>query len=123
MQLINFFRQLFFIPHYILFLLSANKAVISKDLLANNVEKLNFFTLTNMLVQSKYFRNLFYFRINHFLTKILRLYAPQAETFIIDINTKLGAGLHLAHPYATSIGENSTLITSLLLAKKMERSL
>lgn len=108
---INFIRQLFFIPHYMLFVVSKNKNSIIQDLYKNTKYKKLFYALTLLLVENKAFRTLFYFRINHFSTKLLRLYAPQSNLFIIDINTKIGAGVRLAHPYATiinasSVGEN-----------------
>lgn len=62
-------------------------------------------------LESPYFRMLFYYRINNLVSKILRLFYGGEKTFIIDIHTELGAGVRLAHPYATilnaeSIGEN-----------------
>ena len=114
-KLFLFVGQLFFIPHGILFLLSKNKEVIVRDLYSRALPKHGlvnqFYDLTLELLLSKYFRTLFYFRTNGFFSKILRVFYPKQDSFTIDINTKIGAGLQLAHPYATilnatSIGEN-----------------
>lgn len=103
-------------PHVLLFLLSPQRKVILMDLYARApaVESSQLFRLLELsyaLMNSKYFRNLFYFRTGGIFSKILRVFYPRSETFIIDIHTKIGAGLKLAHPYATiinaeSVGEN-----------------
>jgi len=113
--LILFIGQLFFIPHGILFLLSSNKEVIVRDLYTRTTTKQGVinqcYDLTKELLLSKYYRTLFYFRIQGIFSKILRIFYPKQDSFTIDIHTKIGAGLQLAHPYATilnaaSIGEN-----------------
>jgi len=113
--LLLFFGQLFFIPHGVLFLVSSNKDVIVRDLYARTTLKKGVFIqcydLTKELLLSKYFRTLFYYRTSGIFSKILRFFYPKQDSFIIDIQTKIGAGLQLAHPYATilnasSIGEN-----------------
>ncbi len=113
--LLLFIGQLFFIPHGILFLLSSNKEVIVRDLYARTSVKQGIFTqcydLTNELLLSKYFRTLFYFRTTGVFSKVLRIFYPKQDSFTIDIQTKIGAGLQLAHPYSTilnavSLGEN-----------------
>lgn len=57
--------------------------------------------LTEKLLTNSYFRTLFYFRTNGVFSKVLRLFYPKNKSFIIDVNTKIGGGLHLAHPYST----------------------
>ena len=113
--LLLFVGQLFFIPHGVLFLLSKNKAVIVRDLYARTILKQGLINqcsdLTKELLLSKYFRTLFYYRNQGIFSKLLRIFYPKQDSFTIDINTKIGAGLQLAHPYstilnATSIGEN-----------------
>jgi len=110
-----FLGQLFFIPHGILFLLSSNKEVIVRDLYARTTIKQGVvaqcYDLTKELLLSKYFRTLFYFRAPGVFSKILRIFYPKQDSFIIDMHTIVGAGLQLAHPYSTilnavSIGEN-----------------
>lgn len=110
-----FVGQLFFIPHGVLFLLSKNKDVIVRDLYARTTPKQGLanqcYDLTKELLVSKYFRTLFYYRTPGLFSKLLRIFYPKQDSFTIDINTKIGAGLQLAHPYATilnaiSIGEN-----------------
>lgn len=115
-KIFYFIGQLIFIPHGLLFLLSSQKEIILSDLYAgksiksNVLNQLNDLTLTLLL--SNYFRTLFYFRTNNnFFSKILRFFYPKNNTFIIDVNTKIGSGLHLAHPYSTiinavSVGDN-----------------
>ncbi len=110
-----FFGQLFFLPHILLFLLSQEKETITLDLYARKKLKTNLLTicydLSYELLISSYFRTLFYFRTNGIFSKFLRFFYPKNSSFIIDINTKIGEGLVLAHPYATilnatSIGKN-----------------
>lgn len=103
-------------PHVLLYSLSAQREVIRRDLYARTPAMpasllRQWIDLTSALMNSKYFRTLFYFRTGGLFSKILRLFYPRSETFIIDIHSKIGAGLKLAHPYATiinaeSVGEN-----------------
>lgn len=58
-------------------------------------------------LSSPYFRMLFYFRTNNMGAKILRILYGGEKTFILDINTKIGAGLKLAHPYSTILNAES----------------
>ena len=113
--LLLFIGQLFFIPHGILFLGSPIKAIILRDLYARTTPQqgmaIQCYHLTKELVLSKYFRTLFYYRTPGVFSKVLRIFYPKHDSFTIDRYTKIGAGLQLAHPYATilnatSIGEN-----------------
>lgn len=114
-KIIFFIGQLLFIPHIFLFLFSKNKSLIIQDIYARKPKEYgltnDLYNLSLELLTNKYFRNLFYYRTSGFFSKILRVFYPQMETFTIDINTKIGGGLQLAHPYATilnaqSIGKN-----------------
>jgi serine O-acetyltransferase len=122
-----FIGQLIFIPHGILFLLSNNKEVIVRDLYARTSPKhgifIQFYDLTKELLLSKYFRTLFYFRTPGIFSKFLRIFYPKQDSFTIDIHTKIGAGLQLAHPYSTilnaiSIGENVYVNHQVTLGEK-----
>lgn len=113
--LLNFIGQLFFLPHVVLFLVSSQKAHIIDDIYARKTRKEGLFNhcyyLTLELLNSRYFRTLFYFRTNSIAAKILRVFYPKYPSFTIDIHTKIGGGLQLAHPYstilnATSMGQN-----------------
>lgn len=69
------------------------------------------FDLSKELLINSFFRTLFYFRTNGWFSKFLRIFYPKNNSFIIDVNTSIGGGLKLAHPYATilnaeKIGEN-----------------
>lgn len=110
-----FFGQILFLPHVVLFLFSKEKENIAKDIYARK----NFnpsilhqvYDLTKELLTSSYFRTLFYHRTNGIFAKILRIFYPKCSSFFIDVNTKIGGGLQLAHPYSTilnaeKIGEN-----------------
>lgn len=110
-----FLGQLLFIPHIILFLFSKEKEAIVKDLYVrrsfNSSLLHQIYDLSKELLTNKYFRTLFYFRTNGFFSKFLRIFYPKESSFIIDVNTKIGGGLQLAHPYSTilnaeKIGEN-----------------
>lgn len=106
---------LLFLPHILLFIFSNKRDEIISDLYARTPTK----SKTSMVVSDlslrlfsdRYFRSLFYFRLPGFFTNVLRLFYPKEKYFIIDVNTKLGKGVQLAHPYSTilnaeSIGDN-----------------
>ena len=104
-NLFYFFGQLLCIPHVLLFLFSKEKEAIAKDLYARknfNASKWHqVWDLSKELWLNRYFRTLFYHRTQGLFSKILRIFYPKASGFIIDVNTKIGGGLQLAHPYAT----------------------
>ncbi|GGK60479.1 serine acetyltransferase [Lutibacter litoralis] len=107
MKILYFFGQILFLPHLLLFLFSNNKVVIIQDLYArkavvNKGVHLGY-DLTLELLTNRYFRTLFYFRTHSFFSKLLRVFYPKHPSFTIDIHTKIGGGLKLAHPYATII--------------------
>lgn len=114
-NLLYFIGQILFLPHVLLFLYSKERQNIILDIYARKNIKTNVlsncYDLSFLLVSNRYFRNLFYFRTKSFFSNILRFFYPKHPFFFIDIHTKIGAGLQLAHPYATilnaaSIGEN-----------------
>lgn len=114
-KLLYFVGQILFIPHVVLFLFSSNKNEIIADVYARKNKKkgiLNHcYNLSLELLINSYFRNLFYFRTNGFFSKLLRIFYPKNSSFTIDIHTKIGSGLQLAHPYSTilnaeTIGKN-----------------
>ncbi|MBW8198582.1 serine acetyltransferase [Flagellimonas abyssi] len=99
--------QLLFIPHGLLFSFSANKHLIKEDLYSGGtIPSLNnkiFFDLLKKLADDKYFRTLFYFRTRGPASNFLRIFYPKDNRFTIDINTQLGGGVILAHPYSSII--------------------
>ena len=114
-KLLYFFGQILFFPHVILFLLSPNKNVIVDDVYArkqNKIGTLNHcYDLSFELLVNSYFRNLFYYRTNGLFSKLLRIFYPKNNSFTINVHTKIGSGLQLAHPYSTilnaeTIGKN-----------------
>ncbi len=114
-KLLYFFGQLFFLPHVLLFLGAAEKENIVADLYARREAKSGLmaicYDLSLELLVNRYFRSLFYFRTHGVFSKILRVFYPKRNDFTLDIHTKIGGGLILAHPYATilnaaSIGSN-----------------
>lgn len=107
MKTLYFFGQLLFLPHVLLFLFSNAKTIIIQDLYArkkvvNKGIQLGY-DLTFELLTNRYFRTLFYFRTHGFFSKLLRIVYPKHPSFKIDVHTKIGGGLKLAHPYATII--------------------
>lgn len=104
-KVLCFFGQILFIPHVLLFLFSKEKENIVHDIYARktfNSSTLNqIFDLSRELLTNKYFRTLFYYRTNGFISKFLRIFYPKQHNFIIDVNTKIDGGLQLAHPYST----------------------
>ena len=110
-----FFGQLLFLPHLVVFFLSKNKIIIIKDLYARKKNRSkttnHVYDLTFELLTNSYFRTLFYFRTPGLVTNVLRVFYPKNTSFTIDVTTKIGSGLQLAHPYSTilnadSIGDN-----------------
>lgn len=103
--------QVFFLPHWLLFLISKEKETIVMDLYARKgttVGKRNtFYDLTLELLLNPYFRTLFYFRTPGVFSKILRIFYPKHHSFTIDVTTTVGSGLQLAHPYSTILNANS----------------
>ena len=114
-NIVYFFGQILFLPHVILFLFSRKKEEIAQDIYArknfNPSQIHQMYDLSKELLINKYFRTLFYQRTNSFFSKILRVFYPKQSSFIIDVDTKIGGGLQLAHPYSTilnaeKIGKN-----------------
>ena len=108
-----YFRYILYFPLLLRFLTANNKAIIIKDLYANNLKNTESINtdFINRISADRYFRTLFYFRTRSMFTNILRIFFPKERYFIIDINSKIGGGLRTAHPYGTIInaewvGEN-----------------
>ncbi|WP_317171465.1 serine acetyltransferase [Tamlana sp. I1] len=115
MKILQIIHQLFFLPHWLLFLNHKNKELIIEDIYALKPKRKSSlhmaYDLTASLAESKYFRTLFYFRTRGFFTNILRLFYPKENRLTIDINSNIDGGVILAHPYssiinAKSIGKN-----------------
>ena len=89
------------IPHYFAFLISPQRDIIIEDIHANMKEKnVNFLTFL-FVMDNKWFRNLFYYRIG-WISIFIKWYLPQDKTFIIDTKSILG-GAKITHPFATII--------------------
>ncbi|MCR9227829.1 MAG: hypothetical protein NXH90_10460 [Flavobacteriaceae bacterium] len=66
-----------------------------------------FLDLLSKLSSDTYFRTLFYFRNQGTFINILRVFFPRDKRLTIDVNTKLGGGVILAHPYSSIINAES----------------
>lgn len=99
------FKQILFSPTLLLFYLSNNKKDILLDVFINDEipkSKIKqYSSLLKKITSSAYFRTLFYHRTPRKITTFYRLFYPKERTLIIDINCKIGGGVHLAHPYST----------------------
>lgn len=113
-QLFFLFKSILFTPHFLLFLISKKRQIIFEDVNSMSkypsYKKRGISLLFYLLCYDKYFRSLFYMRIG-VLSNLVSWYAPASETFFPCSN--MGAGVYLAHPYATilnakSIGKNFT---------------
>lgn len=114
MSIKSYFKQILFLPHYILYKQSLTKELIDFDLnsLLEHQGKSNNRhmgkVLINVLMSNRYYRNLFYMRIGR-RSSWVSWYAKGESTFFPCSN--MGGGVYLAHPYATilnakSIGRN-----------------
>lgn len=114
--MIRIIAFILFSPHLLIFIFSKNKEIIIADLYSRSSEKsqnyiVTLSDLTYKLFNDRYYRTLFYFRESGFFTKLLRIFYPRERFFIIDMHTKIGKGVQLAHPYSTilnaeNIGDN-----------------
>jgi serine O-acetyltransferase len=107
LRILIFIYQFLFFPHWLLFVTSKNKQLIIEDLYNQSTKKKSALAialdLTHLLAKNKYFRTLFYFRTRGFVSKLLRIFYPMDKRLTIDINTQLGGGVILAHPYSSII--------------------
>lgn len=110
-KILYFFGQLLFLPHVVLFLFAKQRQAITADLYGRGKARQSVlahcYDLSQELLVSRYFRSLFYFRTDGFFSKVLRIFYPKQRDFIIDIHTKIGGGMILAHPYATILNAES----------------
>ena len=63
--------------------------------------------LIYMLHNNRYFRTLFYYRIGPVREMLISWLRPGDRYFTIGKSTKIGAGMWIAHPYATILAANS----------------
>lgn len=106
-------KYFIYFPLLIRFWTSNQKDLIIQDLLVQEMDdsrNLNA-NFINRIAKDNYFRSVFYFRTRSVFTNVLRIFYPKEKYFIIDINTKIGGGIKLAHPFSTIInaeyiGEN-----------------
>lgn len=109
----TFLRYLIYFPLLVRFYFCDQKALVIQDLRSpQSSTGITIHTVfINRIAVDKYFRTIFYFRTQGFFTNVLRVFYPKEKYFIIDIHSKIGGGIKVAHPYATiinaeSIGEN-----------------
>lgn len=114
------FAFLFFwlyIPHFIIYLVSSNRALINEDIkaaietnklggLGNKLTSLLF-----LLHTDSYFRTVFYYRIGVACKTVLEIYRPGNKYFLIPHDVKVGGGIGYNHPFSTilqakEIGKN-----------------
>jgi len=104
-------NTLLYWPFYFLYTTSSCKEEILKDLEANSIYGASILIRLAQAGANRYFRGLLYFRNRNIISKVLRVFYPKERLFILDIHSKIGGGLRLAHPYSTiinarSLGEN-----------------
>lgn len=114
MSIKSYFKRILFLPHYLLYKQSTVKELIDLDIqaLLDHQRAANKISmgqiLVDVLMNNKYYRNLFYMRIGK-RSSWVNWYAKGESTFFPCSN--MGGGVYLAHPYATilnakSIGRN-----------------
>lgn len=99
------YKYIFYFPLLFRFWTSNKKELIIQDLYAQERE-IKGSVNTKFIIRvagDKYFRTVFYFRTQSFFTNILRFFYPKEKYFIIDVNSKIGGGVKLAHPFGTII--------------------
>jgi serine O-acetyltransferase len=103
----NLFRRVFasliFLPHLLAAFLTNKKQELKQDMTAQKNRDFNYIDLADELLRNRYYRVLFYHRIRNFLTRFLKLIYTGERTFTIDMYTKIGGGVKLAHPFSTII--------------------
>ncbi len=90
-------------PFILVYLTATAKNEIIADLKVNNFWTGNIYTSMLYAGSNAYFRTLLYYRNSNLYAKIVRVFYPKERTFIIDINTPIGGGLRLAHPFSTIV--------------------
>ena len=110
-KIIKIFSPLIVFPLLFNFIISSKKNYILEDLYArkkfSNNKLQQLFDLSFELLTNSYFRTLFYFRNPNLFSILLRNFYKKHPSFIIEVNTKIGKGLQLAHPYATILNAES----------------
>lgn len=104
-----------YIPHLLIYLASKDvNGSINKDIASTGTDTLKLkgiFALLYLLHNERYFRCLFYHRIGPALSMLISWIRPGDRYFTISKTCVIGAGVKIAHPYATiinadNIGEN-----------------
>ncbi len=105
--------SIFYIPHLLIYVSKKNdKALINRDLERmeyqsgfSNLPK--WLILLDFLHNNRYYRNIYYHRIGYKKALLLSWYKPGDRYFTIGKTTNIGAGMWIAHPYATILAANS----------------
>lgn len=105
------FAFIIYFPHIILYLFSKCREVIVLDLYGTKKSPDSLIIIISdlslALMESRYFRTLYYFRNPGVFSKILRVFYPKERSFFIDRSCVIGPGLQLGHPYASIINAES----------------
>ena len=125
--LLFFFKIIFFLPHLCLFWGAKQKVAILKDaektIKSERFQYKGVMAVMWLLQNDKYFRSLFYARVG--LRSRIVSWIFKGESTFIPGCPSIGAGVYLAHPYATiinakSIGENLSIRQCTTIGNKID---
>lgn len=109
--MLRLLSTILYLPHSLLFLFSDKKDILIEDLYSRRDDRHNMLTIAKdlscELFTSRYFRSVFYYRIDIWPVEFLRIFYPLERTFIINKYTKSCKGIKLVHPYATILHAES----------------
>lgn len=103
-------KYILYFPLLIRFWTSKEKVAIIDDLQVsqNDVNSAAVSTaFIKRIASDKYFRTIFYFRNQGIFSNVLRMFYHKERYFIIDINSTIGGGIKVAHPFGTILNAKS----------------
>lgn len=120
--------SIIYLPHYICYLVKggANSRIfddVQRDIPEVCKNMPISVALLYKLHTNRYFRTLFYYRIDPILSSMIQWYRPGDKYFVIPYSTVLEGGVKIAHPYATVlnadyIGRNFSVVNCTTIGKQ-----
>ena len=96
-----------YIPHMLLYKLGGAKYDVRRIKSQISLKLNDGLAFLYLVHNNRYFRSLFYYRIGPVWAFLISWWRPGDKYFSISYKTKIGAGVLIAHPYATIINAES----------------